>query len=54
MNWKEQDERKPQVKRILNFSVAISKKNLAHVVLVTSDYLLVNWLGGSKFYSFTI
>jgi hypothetical protein len=49
MKWNEQDKKEPQPKRMLDFLVAISKQNnQVHVLLVTSDYFLVNWLKGSK------
>ena len=49
----EQNDAAPQPKQLLNFLVYISKeKNLAHVILATSDYFLASWLAGSRFHSF--
>jgi hypothetical protein len=49
MSWKEADASKPNLKKILNFLVAISKqKQQAHVVLAASEYSLANWLSQGR------
>ena len=51
MDWKEPDPSQPELKRLLNFLIAISKqKRLAHVILATSDYFLASWLSQGGFY----
>ena len=50
MKWKEPSLAMRELKGLLNFLVAMSKQdNLVHVVLATSDFVLVNWLAGSRF-----
>ncbi|KAG7674525.1 hypothetical protein KSW81_000175 [Nannochloris sp. 'desiccata'] len=45
MSWKEPDPLQPELQRLLDFLIGISKqKLLAHVILATSDYFLANWL----------
>ncbi|KAL4514565.1 hypothetical protein Ndes2526A_g04025 [Nannochloris sp. 'desiccata'] len=45
MSWKEPDPLQPELQRLLDFLIGISKqKRLAHVILATSDYFLANWL----------
>jgi hypothetical protein len=45
MDWKEPDPSQPELKRLLNFLIGISKqKRQAHVVLATSDYFLASWM----------
>jgi hypothetical protein len=49
MDWTEPGSSQPNLKKLLDFVVAISKEaNLVHVVLATSDYFLASWLKGSK------
>jgi hypothetical protein len=47
MRWREEDA--GDLEDLLSFFVMITKeKQLAHVVLATSDYFLVSWLAGSE------
>ena len=49
MDWKEPDPSQPELKRLLNYLVSISKENgQAHVILATSDYLLASWLSQGR------
>jgi hypothetical protein len=49
MNWREQGGGDFSLRKLLAFFVMITKeKQLAHVVLATSDYFLVSWLAGSE------
>ena len=51
MDWKEPDPLQPELKRLLNYLVSISKENgQAHVILATSDYFLASWLTQGGFY----
>ena len=53
MNWRETDSSEPELRKLLNFFVSISKYyHLAHVILATSDYSLAAWLTESRFHCF--